>query len=191
MRQVRRVKRHFASQIAPVAESVSTIARNDSSVPALALTLLRATAMKKTEMTEAILAAKAAKKTTWTAIAKAAGLSEVYATSACLGENAFGATEAQRVTEFLGLGPNVAEALTEFANKGEAAPTIPKEPLQYRFQEIIYVYGATMKALIEEKFGPGIMSAIDFTMDIEKVPDPKGDRVKITMNGKFLGYKKW
>ena len=61
----------------------------------------------------------------------------------------------------------------------------------YRFQEIIYIYGSTMKELIEEKFGPGIMSAIDSTMDIERLPDPKGDRVKITMNGKFLGYKKW
>jgi cyanate lyase len=81
--------------------------------------------------------------------------------------------------------------LTTFAEKGEAAPTVPKEPLQYRFQEIIYVYGRTMKELIEEKFGPGIMSAIDFTMDIERVADPKGDRVKITLNGKFLGYKKW
>jgi len=147
--------------------------------------------MKKNEMTEAILAAKAAKNLTWAAIAQAAGLSEVFTTSACLGENALAAAEAGKVAGCLGLGPAVAQALTEFACKGEAAPTIPKEPLQYRFQEIIYVYGATMKALIEEKFGPGIMSAIDFTMDIDKVPDPKGDRVKITMNGKFLGYKKW
>ena len=142
-------------------------------------------------MTEAILAAKKAKKTTWTAIAKAAGLSEVYTTSACLGENALDADAAQKVAKFLRLKPAVAVALTEFANKGEASPAIPKEPLQYRFQEIIYVYGRTMKEVIEEKFGAGIMSAIDFTMDIEKVPDPKGDRVKITMNGKFLGYKKW
>ena len=147
--------------------------------------------MKKTEMTEAILAAKSAKNLTWAAIAQAAGLSEVFTTSACLGENALDAAEAGKVANFLGLGPDIAKALTEFANKGEAAPTIPKEPLQYRFQEIIYVYGATMKALIEEKFGPGIMSAIDFTMDIERVADPKGDRVKIVMNGKFLGYKKW
>ncbi|HEX2852436.1 MAG TPA: cyanase [Opitutaceae bacterium] len=147
--------------------------------------------MKKIEMTEAILAAKSAKNLTWAAIAKAAGLSEVFTTSACFGENALDAAEAEKVAGFLGLGPEIAKALTEFANKGEAAPAVPKEPLQYRFQEIIYVYGATMKALIEEKFGPGIMSAIDFTMDIEKVPDPKGDRVKITMNGKFLGYKKW
>jgi cyanate lyase len=147
--------------------------------------------MKKSEMTEAVLAAKAAKHLTWAALAQAAGLSEVFTTSACLGENALDAAEAKKITELLELEPEVTSALGEFANKGEAAPTVPKEPLQYRFQEIIYVYGTTMKALIEEKFGPGIMSAIDFTMDIEKVPDPKGDRVKITMNGKFLGYKKW
>jgi cyanate lyase len=147
--------------------------------------------MTKTEMTAAIVTAKAARNITWAAIAESAGLSEVFTTSACLGENALEADEAGKVASLLGLGPEIARALTEFANKGEAAPAIPKEPLQYRFQEIIYVYGATMKALIEEKFGPGIMSAIDFTMDIERVPDPKGDRVKIVMNGKFLGYKKW
>jgi len=97
----------------------------------------------------------------------------------------------QKLANFLGLTSEVAAALTGFSNKGEAAPTVPREPLQYRFQEIIYVYGRTMKELIEEKFGAGIMSAIDFTMDIEKVADPKGDRVKITMNGKFLPYKQW
>ena len=147
--------------------------------------------MTKAQMTEAILAAKQAKKTTWTAIAKSAGLSEVYTTSACLGENALDTAAAKKVAKFLRLKPAVATALTEFANKGEAAPTVPKEPLQYRFQEIIYVYGRTMKEIIEEKFGAGIMSAIDFSLDIEKVPDPKGDRVKVTMNGKFLAYKKW
>jgi cyanate lyase len=147
--------------------------------------------MTKIEMTEAILAAKKAKKTTWAAIAKAAGLSEVYTTSACLGENALDKDAARKVAKFLGLKQAVAEALTEFSNKGEAAPTIPKEPLAYRFQEIIYVYGRTLKEIVEEKFGAGIMSAIDFTMDVEKVPDPKGDRVKVTMNGKFLPYKKW
>jgi cyanate lyase len=147
--------------------------------------------MTKSTLTEIILAAKSAKKLTWSAIAQASGLSEVFTTSACLGENALDMPEATKVAALLDLGPDVVQALTELANKGEAAPTIPKEPLQYRLQEVIYVYGATIKALVEEKFGPGIMSAIDFTMDIEKVPDPKGDRVKITMNGKFLGYKKW
>lgn len=147
--------------------------------------------MTKIEMTAAILAAKQAKKTTWAAIAKAAGISEVYCTSACLGENALDLPVAKKVGKFLKLSPKVIAALVEFANKGEAAPTIPKEPLQYRLQEIIYVYGSTMKAIIEEKFGAGIMSAIDFSLDIDKVTDPKGDRVKIIMNGKFLPYKKW
>jgi cyanate lyase len=147
--------------------------------------------MNKTTLTDTILAAKKSRQTTWAAIAQAAGLSEVYTTSACLGENALPPDAAEKVAAFLGLGPDVAEALVEYANKGEASSTVSKEPLQYRFQEIIYVYGSTLKALIEEKFGPGIMSAIDFTMDIDRIPDPKGDRVKIVMNGKFLGYKTW
>lgn len=147
--------------------------------------------MTKTALTEAILAAKKSQKTTWVAIAKAAGISEVFTTSACLGENALPLEAAEKVAAHLGLGPEIAEALTEYANKGEAASTVSKEPLQYRFQEIIYVYGSTLKALIEEKFGPGIMSAIDFTMDIDREPNPAGDRVKITMSGKFLGYKTW
>ena len=147
--------------------------------------------MEKIDMTSRILASKKMKSLTWQELAHTAGLSEVYTTSACLGENSLPVTAALNVATALGLGPDVAEALAEYANKGDAAQTITKEPLQYRFQEIIYVYGSTLKALIEEKFGPGIMSAIDFSMDIERVPDPKGDRVKITMNGKFLGYKTW
>ena len=147
--------------------------------------------MTKCEMTGAILKAKQDKKTSWAAISQAASLSEVYVTSACLGENALDRDAADKVVQHLGLDAAVATALTEFANKGEAAPTVPKEPLQYRFQEIIYVYGRTMKEIIEEKFGAGIMSAIDFTMEVEKIADPKGDRVKVTMNGKFLPYKKW
>lgn len=147
--------------------------------------------MNKTTLTDTILTAKKTKQTTWAAIATAAGLSEVYTTSACLGENALPPEAAAKVAAFLDLGQDVTAALTDYANKGEAASTVSKEPLQYRFQEIIYVYGSTLKALIEEKFGPGIMSAIDFTMDIDRVEDPKGDRVKIVMNGKFLGYKTW
>jgi cyanate lyase len=147
--------------------------------------------MTKTTMTAAILAAKTEKNVTWTDIAQAAGLSEVFTTSACLGDNALDAGEAQRVADYLGLGADMAAALTVYADKGANAPTVSKEPLQYRFQELIYVYGPTLKAIIEEKFGPGIMSAIDFTMSVERIPDPKGDRVGITMSGKFLGYKKW
>lgn len=147
--------------------------------------------MTKAQLTAEIRAAKKRLNLTWNEIARHAGLSEVYVTSACLGENALNKEAAKRVCQILEL-PEAAEAaLAEFANKGENSPTIPKEPLQYRFQEIIYVYGETLKELIEEKFGAGIMSAIDFTMDIEKVEDPKGDRVKVVMNGKFLAYKSW
>jgi cyanate lyase len=147
--------------------------------------------MTKTALTAAILDAKKSKQLTWAALANAAGLSEVYTTSACLGENALPPDAASRLAAALELGPEFAEALTEYCNKGEAASPVTKEPLQYRFQEIIYVYGPTLKALIEEKFGPGIMSAIDFTMSVDRVADPKGDRVKIEMCGKFLGYKTW
>ena len=147
--------------------------------------------MTRAQATEAILQAKAEKQLTFTQIAEAVGRHVVWVTAALHGQATMSADEAQKAAKALGLGPDVAASLMEFATKGEASPTIPKEPLAYRFQEIIYVYGRTMKEIIEEKFGAGIMSAIDFTLDIEKVPDPKGDRVKITMNGKFLPYKRW
>src|SRR5947207_10038751 len=107
-------------------------------------------------MTEAILAAKKAKGLTWAGIAVASGLSEVFTTSACLGENTLGKEEAAKVAKALGLENHVAEALAQPASKGEQALTVPREPTQYRFQEIIYVYGRTLKELIEEKFGLGI-----------------------------------
>jgi cyanate lyase len=147
--------------------------------------------MNKAAMTEAVLRAKAAKKLKWAQIAGAAGLSEIFTVSACLGENALGADEAARVCSLLDLGPEIADALTAIPMKGEASPTVPKDPLIYRFQEITYVYGRALKEVIEEKFGAGIMSAIDFTLDVERVADPKGDRVKVVMCGKFLPYKKW
>src|SRR5271157_96123 len=151
----------------------------------------RKSPLTKREMIETILDAKGAKGVSWAEIAKAVGLSEVYTTSACQGENSLSSEEAGKLAGLLGLNAFVTEALTRPATKGEAAMTVPKEPLQYRFQEILYVYGGTLKELIEEKFRPGIMSAIDFTLSIEKQPDPKGDRVVITMNGEFLPCKKW
>ncbi len=147
--------------------------------------------MNKAAMTDAILTAKGAKALTWARIAQAVGLSEVYVTSACLGENVLSADEAGKVTSLLDLPSEVADALAVIPLKGEASPTVAKDPLIYRFQEITYVYGRTLKEIIEEKFGPGIMSAIDFTMHVERVADPKGDRVEVVMSGKFLPYKKW
>src|SRR5690606_19345928 len=97
---------------------------------------------------------------------------------------------ADKLVAFLGLAPEVSTALQAFPHK-HWDKTIPTDPVLYRFYEAINVYGDTMKALIHEKVGDGIMSAIDFTMDIDKIEDPKGDRVKITWNGKFLPYKSW
>ncbi len=99
--------------------------------------------------------------------------------------------EAARAAEILGLGADVAAALQEIPTKGSLDSTVPVDPLIYRFHEITQVYGTTLKAIIHEMFGDGIMSAIDFELDVQKKEDPKGDRVVVTMNGKFLPYKKW
>jgi cyanate lyase len=148
--------------------------------------------MKRTEATEAILEAKQAKGLTYQAIADAVGRDIVWTTAALHGQMQMTEDEASKATRLLGLGPDVAAALQQFPMKGSLPPgDPPTDPLIYRFYEIVQVYGTTLKAVIHEKFGDGIMSAIDFTMHIEKVPDPKGDRVKVTLDGKFLPYKKW
>ena len=144
----------------------------------------------KLKMSEAILEARIKKNISWSEIAKQLSLSEVFTTSACLGQNTFSKAEAQKLGTILDLSPEVVDALQAYPAKGPGQ-TISTDPLIYRFFEINFVYGTTLKELIHEKFGDGIMSAIDFTMDVEKVSDPKGDRVKVTMNGKFLPYKKW
>ncbi len=146
--------------------------------------------MKKCEMTEAILAAKAVKKIGWEQIAEKTGLAPVFTTSACLGMNSMPKENAGKLCAALGLPPEVSAALQEFPHKNWDK-LVPTDPVTYRLYEIVGVYGDTIKQLIAEKFGDGIMSAIDFSMHIEKVPDPKGDRVKVTMNGKFLPYKTW
>jgi cyanate lyase len=147
--------------------------------------------MKRAEATEKILEAKRRKGLTFEAIAKAVGRHKVWVASALLGQSTMSAEEAQRAAEVLGLGPDVAAALQEIPSKGSVGQTVPVDPLIYRFHEITQVYGTTLKAVIHEMFGDGIMSAIDFTLDIQKQEDPKGDRVVVTMNGKFLPYKKW
>src|SRR5262245_29145800 len=101
------------------------------------------------------------------------------------------AEEALKATAALGLGPDVAAALQEIPTKDSVGRDVPVDPLIYRFHEITQVYGTTLKAIIHEMFGDGIMSAIDFELDVQKQEDSKGDRVVVTMNGKFLPYKKW
>ena len=147
--------------------------------------------LTKLEMTEKILEAKHAKGLTLQAIADKVGKDVVWVTSALMGQNTMDKLEAQIVTSLLGLGKDVEDVLQIFPMKGCLEVIPPTDPLIYRLYEIVLVYGTTMKAVINEKFGDGIMSAIDFSMNIEKIENPAGDRVKVTMNGKFLPYKKW
>ena len=146
--------------------------------------------MNKSEMKEVILAVKKEKNLTWTAIAKKAGLSPEYTCSACLGMNHLEKPEADAVADILGMDAELSSALQDYPNK-KWDQLVPTDPVIYRWYEIVGVYGETIKELIHEKFGDGIMSAIDFTMDIDKEENPAGDRVVVTLNGKFLPYKSW
>ena len=147
--------------------------------------------MLRAEATERILAARKQRGLSFEAIAKAVGRHKVWVTAALFGQATMSAEEAERAVRVLGLGPDVASALQDIPMKGSLGQAVPVDPLIYRFHEITQVYGTTLKALIHELFGDGIMSAIDFELDVQKKPDPKGDRVVVTMSGKFLPYKKW
>jgi len=146
--------------------------------------------MTKIEMTEEIVFAKKSLELTWEEIASEVGMSSVFLTSACFGMNSLKKEYADKLCEILKLDNKISIVLQEFPNKTWDF-TIPQDPVVYRFYEIVGVYGETIKELIGEKFGDGIMSAIDFTMDIDKEENPAGDRVVINMNGKFLPYKSW
>ncbi|MGB5835135.1 MAG: cyanase [Thiohalocapsa sp.] len=146
--------------------------------------------MNKDDMKQAILEAKLEKGLKWRDIATAIDLSPEFTCSACLGMNHLDKKQAGKVAEVLGLGSDVCSALQRFPHK-TWNQTIPTDPLIYRWYEVVGVYGETIKELIHEQFGDGIMSAIDFTMSIDKQQDPKGDRVVVTLNGKFLPYKAW
>ncbi|WP_166268924.1 cyanase [Marinobacter caseinilyticus] len=146
--------------------------------------------MNKELMTAKILEAKVTQGMTWEALAAALGMSPVWTTSACLGMNSMPEDTAFTLCETLGLDKSVAEALQVCPHKAWDK-AIPQDPLVYRIYEVMGVYGDTIKELIHEKFGDGIMSAIDFSMSVDKEENPKGDRVVVTMNGKFLPYKAW
>ena len=146
--------------------------------------------MNKLEMTETIIATKKDKGMTWEAIAAAAGLSTEYVVSACLGMNHLDKSNADALVEAMGLDTEVSTTLQEFPHK-KWDQLVPTDPLIYRLYEIVGVYGETIKEVIHEKFGDGIMSAIDYSMNIDKEENPAGDRVVITLNGKFLPYKSW
>ncbi|MDA8095623.1 MAG: cyanase [Betaproteobacteria bacterium] len=146
--------------------------------------------MNKAEMKEAILAAKCERNLKWNDIGTAAGLSPEYTCSACLGMNHLEKEQADAVASILGLRDDVSAALQRFPHK-TWSQAIPTDPVIYRWYEMLNVYGETIKEMIHEKFGDGIMSAIDFTMDVGREPDPKGDRVRVIISGKFLPYKSW
>lgn len=142
------------------------------------------------EITEKLLAAKAATGVTFAELERILGRDEVWIAAVIYRQASASLEEATKIVETLGLSSDIAAELTEYPVKGLGS-VVPTDPLIYRFYEIMQVYGMPMKDVIHEKFGDGIMSAIDFTLDIEKEEDPKGDRVKVIMNGKFLPYKKW
>ncbi|MDJ0900737.1 MAG: cyanase [Xenococcus sp. MO_188.B8] len=142
-------------------------------------------------ITEKLLAEKKAKGITFEDLEKAVGRDETWIASVIYRQASADLDEAIKIVTALGLPESMAEPLTVPPLKGSLDPQIPTDPLIYRFYEIMQVYGMPVKAVIHEKFGDGIMSAIDFSIEVEKVPDPKGDRVQIVMCGKFLPYKKW
>ncbi len=146
--------------------------------------------MNKEEMTDLIIAAKKSKNLTWEVIGNQLNLGATWVTSACLGMNSMPEESAKTLCEFLELDDDVCTALQEYPHKAWDK-TIPQDPVVYRLYEIVGIYGDTIKETIAEKFGDGIMSAIDFSMNIDKQEDPKGDRVVITLNGKFLRYSTW
>ena len=145
--------------------------------------------MKREELTEKIITTKLAKGLKWSEIAEAVGLSKEWTTAALLGQMSMSAEQAAAAGEKLGLSTEEITLLTTVPYRGSLGQSVPTDALVYRFYEIIQVYGTTLKALIEEEFGDGIMSAIDYSMDIQRQEDPKGDRVVVTLNGKFLPYK--
>jgi cyanate lyase len=145
--------------------------------------------MQRANVTEKILAAKLRKGLRWSEVAARVGASKEWVTAACLGQMTLTAAQAAVVAGLFDLSAEDAKWLTIAPFKGSLPSAVPTDPLIYRFYELVSVYGTTFKELIHEEFGDGIMSAIDFNMDLQREPDPKGDRVKITMSGKFLPYK--
>ena len=144
-------------------------------------------------VTQAILKAKAAKGLSWAALAENLGATDVWIASCVYGENSMLPPMAEKLCGLLDLDVTAREFLTTFPVKGNSLGEriVPTDPLMYRFYEILCVYGTSLKEVIQEKCGDGIMSAIDFTLAVEKVADPKGDRVVVTMNGKFLPYRRF
>ncbi|HKM60980.1 MAG TPA: cyanase [Acidisphaera sp.] len=142
----------------------------------------------KTQLGQKIIAAKNAKGLTWAQVAERLGHAPVWTCAACLGQMSMTPETARKAASLFDLGDDEEALLCAIPYRGSLPSAVPTDPLVYRFHELVQVYGTTWKELIQEEFGDGIMSAIDFDMTLERQPDQKGDRVKITMSGKFLSY---
>jgi cyanate lyase len=145
--------------------------------------------MNRNDVTEKIIATKVGKGIKWSDVATKVGLSKEWTTAACLGQMQLTPAQAAIIAGIFDLTDEEAKWLQVVPYKGSLPTAVPTDPLIYRFYELISVYGTTFKELIHEEFGDGIMSAIDFKMDLQREADPKGDRVNIVMSGKFLPYK--
>ena len=143
----------------------------------------------RTQVTDMIQSAKILKGIKWSQIAEVVGQSKEWSTAACLGQMAMTKQQAESVVELLELTDEAIAWLQIVPYKGSLPTEVPTDPLIYRWYELVSVYGTTLKELIHEEFGDGIMSAIDFSMDLQRENDPKGDRVSVVMSGKFLPYK--
>jgi cyanate lyase len=148
-------------------------------------------AMDRNDVAELILDARRSKGLKWADIATKLGKSKEWVTAGCLGQMTFSAEQAAVLVELLDLPVEVSSILQTPPHRGCLPTAVPTDPLIYRFYELISVYGTTFKELIHEEFGDGIMSAIDFNMDLKRESNPQGDRVQIVMSGKFLSYKSY
>jgi cyanate lyase len=144
--------------------------------------------MTRDEITQRIIAARLAKGLTWQELADAIGKPVVWTTSALLGQHPIPPDSAHKLVELLGLDEAAVPVLAAVPMRGGLATAVPTDPTIYRFYEALQVYGGAIKELIHEQFGDGIMSAINFSLEVEKKPHPAGDRVVVTFDGKFLPY---
>ena len=145
--------------------------------------------MSRLKVTEKIIEQKVSQGIKWESVAEKIGYSKEWVTALCLGQMTATPEQASKLAEIFGLNEEDQKWLQVVPYKGSLPTEIPSDPLIYRLYELISVYGTTIKELIHEEFGDGIMSAIDFSMNLTREPDPKGDRVHIELSGKFLPYK--
>jgi cyanate lyase len=147
--------------------------------------------MDRAELTDLIATTRTQKGLKWSEVAAAVGASKEWVTAGCLGQMTFDAAQAEALVALFELPAEALQLLQTPPHRGSLSAPIPTDPLIYRFYELVSVYGTTFKELISEEFGDGIMSAIDFKMQITRETDPAGDRVNISMSGKFLPYKRY